>query len=544
VSPDAILSVAEAETTRITPASEAVPVVGVTLTEDRATVRRSGVLELTAGAHTLVIPSVSPLAVEDSLRVQFGDDAAEVTRVELRRKWSTDAPVMPQPAAGLHDLTDTFEEQVWQAEADVRRAIDRTRHAFSRIDTVRRQLEHGALHGTIEPERVHATLDHITARSLHAVDRLMDHVDAGEALHDELKRYEDLVMSGVRKPNLTADLHIHFQAAAAGPATLSVSYLLPSALWRPAYEATLETDDAGQDHLLLRLVGAAWQRTGEAWDHIQVTLSTARPSVSSALPSLHHDVLHAREKTRAEAGVIDAEFRDQTIQTASLTGDTTEALPGVDDGGETRVFTVERPANLPSDGRAHRLTVAEMKVAADCTRLCVPARQAAVFHRATARNQLHLPDGTAIPLLAGPVLLTRADGTCVGTGSIPYVAPGERFELSFGSEDDVVVRHRHGRRTEARFARADRTWFTSTTTLTSLSDKPVELVVLDRVPVSDLPEVTVHVAPSATDQPTRTGPDDHGHVRWTVCVQPGATVVCELAFAIDKPDRVTLPDPW
>ena len=44
------------------------------------------------------------------------------------------------------------------------------------------------------------------------------------------------------------------------------------------------------------------------------------------------------------------------------------------------------------------------------------------------------------PLLPGQVYLFR-DGTFVGTGSLPLLAPGEEHELGFGVDDQVKVRH-------------------------------------------------------------------------------------------------------
>ena len=518
---------------------EAVAVVSVTLTEDRATVTRRGTVSVEPGAQTVVVSGVSPLLVEDSLRVSVA--GAELSRTEVRRQWH--APSI-HDASGLHDLLDDLEARVWATTGQVERDAARTHAASTRLHTLTRALGRTALSGRVDPEQAGFGLARAAEQVVDRADRLGRTLDAARALRRELSQLGGDTHADRGAPHLRCDLLLHLDVVEAGEVTLEVGYLVPSALWRPSYEAVLEVGADGQPELVLRLVATAWQRTEEAWTDIEVVLSTARPSTSATLPPLHHDRLEAREKSRSEARTIDASFRDQVIQSASLTSDGDSALPGVDDGGETRVFRPSGRVTLPSDGRPHRMVVAEMRSPATVRRRAVPTLEAAAVLSASAQNTLRVPGAGPVPLMAGPVLLTRDDGTCVGMGRLPFVAPGERFELGFGSEDDLVVRHHHGRQAEGRFARADRVWFTSTTTLQSVSGERLELEVVDRVPVSDLPEVTIHVAPAAEEGPRRSGPDARGHVRWTVSLEPGATLALEVAFAIEKPDRVHLPDPW
>jgi len=522
---------------------DVLPVVTVTLTEDRGTVLRRGRVAHGGGPKTVVLRGLSPLLVDDSVQIELDHPELEVARWSVQRKWRH--PSTRGDSGGIGDLLDDLEAQTWQADSRLQRAARRLTDASQGLRAWNEAVDVVAVRGHARPEGVAAGLQHGVDRVLSGVDTLLDELDQADALARTLQLMSGADDGGLTEPYLDTELHIHLDGPGppSGEVQLTVRYLLPSALWRPAYEAELVATQTGTD-LRLRLVAAAWQHTGEVWEDVEVVLSTARPGASSTLPELSHDVLRARDKSRAEARKIDASFRDQAIDTASLTGGGSEqVLPGVDDGGEVRVFRPAGRLSLPSDGRARRVVVAEVQVPAETCRKAVPAQLEAVVHTAVARNTLSLPDAGPIPLLAGPVLLVRGDGTCVGTGKLPYVAPGERFELGFGSEDDVQVSHRHGRREESRFARSDRVWFTSTTTLTSMSTVPLELEVLDRVPVSELTEVTVEVAPDASGPP-RQGPDAEGRVRWKVVLQPGQKVDLEVAFAIDKPERVTLPDPW
>ena len=64
--------------------------------------------------------------------------------------------------------------------------------------------------------------------------------------------------------------------------------------------------------------------------------------------------------------------------------------------------------------------------------ICLPERAEFAFTRSTQRN------GSTMPLLAGPVALSRGGGY-VGQSEVRFVAPGEQFALSWG------IRGRGGR---------------------------------------------------------------------------------------------------
>lgn len=69
----------------------------------------------------------------------------------------------------------------------------------------------------------------------------------------------------------------------AGPLTLEISYQVPDASWRPTYIA--RSSSSGQS-VELTTYGLIRQRTGEDWEDVQVTLSTAKPALAGSMPEL------------------------------------------------------------------------------------------------------------------------------------------------------------------------------------------------------------------------------------------------------------------
>ncbi|MYS06077.1 DUF4139 domain-containing protein, partial [Streptomyces sp. SID6041] len=155
------------------------------------------------------------------------------------------------------------------------------------------------------------------------------------------------------------------EAAAAGPVGLVLSHLVPCALWRPAYRAVLDGPD-----VTLETDAMVWQRTGEDWSGVGLTLSTARSSTATEPPSLDEDRLTLKDRTAAERRTVDVELREEDV--SDLGPVPVLGLPGVDDGGETRVLHSLVPVSVPSDGRAHRVPLSVFGTAARSEYACSP----------------------------------------------------------------------------------------------------------------------------------------------------------------------------
>jgi uncharacterized protein (TIGR02231 family) len=114
--------------------------------------------------------------------------------------------------------------------------------------------------------------------------------------------------------------------------------------------------------------------------------------------------------------------------------------------------------------------------------------------------KLVLPKGS--PLLPGAVSLFR-DGTFVGTGELPVLSPGEDYELGFGADDQVRVRHaiaddKRGETGLISSAKTDSRNFRIS--VKNMHERSVQLVVQDQIPVSRNDEIKVeYVGPT---QPT------------------------------------------
>jgi uncharacterized protein (TIGR02231 family) len=498
-----------------------VPVHEVLLTEDRGLILRQGTLDWPGGAGVVTVSGVSPVLVDASLQVAA--DVGGIGRVAVRRSWAG------EDTTALAIAARDRRESVATHKATLDRLRARRERTGGLLATLADAISAAASAGLGDAETWAAQLAEIHARLLARCESESDAADAVTEATASLAEIAAAMESASAKWRLSAQVEVALEAPA-GPVVLSLRYLVPAALWRPAYRASLSNGA-----VTLTAQATLWQRTGEDWPEVPITLSTARPSTGATLPPLHTDFLGLRDKTAAERKTIQAHTWDQSIQKASLTGD--EGLPGVDDGGEARTLQVARPLAIPSTGRPHRATIAEGTIPAKVRWRCIPEQAALVFREVTLDNPLPMP------LLAGPVTLIIDGGTC-GIGEIPFVAPGERFPLSFGSEDNVTVRYHREADIEERFALSDHRWLIQRVELTSTGSDALQIELVLRTPVSELKQVKIILDGEERTSTGMTGPDDQGFVRWMVDLPAGGSSSRKVAFRIERASNVQLPDFW
>lgn len=327
---------------------------------------------------------------------------------------------------------------------------------------------------------------------------------------------------------LVGHVELTVEAAVAGPVGLRLSHLTPCALWRPAYRAVLDGDA-----LTLETDAVVWQRTGEDWSDVRLTLSTARSALATDPPRLGEDRLTLKDRSAAERRTVDVELREEEI--GSLGPAPVLGLPGVDDGGEARVLHSPAPVSVPGDGRAHRVPLSVFTADASSEYACSPEVSPLVTQVVRFDNR----SGHA--LLAGPVDLVRGSGFS-GRGTLDFTAPGGPVELAFGSCDDHgVVRQAEETRDSAGIMQ--RTVVTRTVRLhlsrfSAPGERGDRVVALrERIPVSEVSAVEVRLRKDACSPPPEEV-DADGIVRWDVALPPGGRRTVTLVYELSASSKV------
>ena len=497
-----------------------IPVVAVTVLEDRAAITRRGTIAVAAGQQRIVIERVAPVLADKTLTSACA--GARVLDVRCERylapwKAGGDAAI-----AALRGERDRLADAAELAQTRAAAAAVEAEAVADVIAAALADLAASAARGiTADAGDSLAALeaDEAAARARHATASL----DAAE-LAQQLARLDARIAKATHDSGeQAARLVVDVVAEAASEATLTIGYVTPGAAWRPMHRATLARETG---RIAWETQACVWQATGEDWRDAALTFSLERASLGVDPPALADDELH----TRRRPDTITVEARDQEHQTTGLGGDGggPREVPGIDDGGLGLVLTAAK-ATVRCDGAPHRVPIGGFAGPVQLSLVAVPLRSAWVHLRARIVN------AGATPLLAGPVDLVMASGY-VGRAEVGFVAAGEKFHLGFGPESELRV-HRSETR-ERDDAGLLGGWNVQTVRvgvrLSNLGAQKREVVVTERIPISEVEQVTVEMsAPDAylmrredhpggeeVTQVTARALDERGLVSWSVELPP------------------------
>jgi uncharacterized protein (TIGR02231 family) len=342
------------------------------------------------------------------------------------------------------------------------------------------------------------------------------------------------------------EVKVFVSAAAALDADLTIRYQVPTASWTPFYDARLATGTRDQAPTLQLVRRASiQQRTGESWDDVELRLSTARPSASSAAPNLRpltvdyapDVVLTSRAAEprgrpgRTEGGqaqpaapLTDTPRPDQTLKYADERQARIEAQPF------QAVYAIAGRVAVPSTGEMKRVQIDAIALDPTLNVRTVPKADAKAYLYA----KLTIAAGT--PLLPGAVALFR-DTTFVGNGRLPLLAPGEDHELGFGVDDLIRVRHAIAEQTQGESG-----WVSTSKTdlrnyritVKNLHQRPIEVRVLDQIPVAQNEAIKIDLL--GRTPPTRRNLDDkRGVLAWDMTLTPNEEKVVEFGYRVSWP---------
>jgi uncharacterized protein (TIGR02231 family) len=498
------------------------PVIKVTVLEDRALVERRGEVTLPAGPQRLRVEGLSPLAVDRSLQVSLSGGSIVGARVS--RVWKE------QPKEGLREhrtelgrRVESLEQAVRVATGDVLRLEARRSVANTARSDVLRSISELTGVGKATPDTWRQHLAAVRAEVGSTEEALRQARKRQAFAEQRLSEARGALGRGEQpETKLITSAEMEVNHPTGGAVTVGVAYLVPCAVWRPAYRATLRPMESGEG-VTLECEAVVWQRTEEDWKDVEMAFSTARPTLGATPPRLVEDRLYLRDKTQQEKQVVEVSIREEAIQTTGEGGARPSSdMPGLDDGGEALTLKALHRVTLASDGEPHRVPLFQFTTPATSELVGTPEHSPLVHRVARFENR-----GPSV-LLAGPVDLVRTSGY-VGRAQLTFAGVGERVKLGFGSEDALRI----ARQVETKLdtnrltGRKTRTHFVKLF-LSNTGSRPEQIAIEERMPVSEVEAVEIELLKDkAKPAPAKVSQD--GIIRFEL--PAAARSQQELAFA-------------
>ncbi|MCW8918242.1 MAG: mucoidy inhibitor MuiA family protein [Gammaproteobacteria bacterium] len=520
----------------LTPARNAIDAVTVFL--DRAEVTRLLDVELPAGAHTIEVPGLPAQLIEPSLRAAGqGPQGLRIGSVETRRLFGSEAA--QEQERTLRAELQTLTERKAQLEGKVQ-ALDTQAAFIQRLATLpgEEQKEGNRL---FTPEKWPAAWQAIGQGMAETNAARLTLQQEGRTLTRQIQQLEERlrqIQTG-RRDTLTALLHI--ESASGGSARFTLSYQLPNATWSPSYDAQLATE---QGTLELTQRASVRQASGEAWEGVALSVSTARPSAGVVMPSLTPWWIDfSRPPLPAARMRLEKSQRADEMIAGAMAPDTTlpaeaeEVVAAVQATEFSVRYRIPGRVSVPADNSRQRFVLGKQQFSSRLAARATPKRDPRAFLYA------EFDYSGESPLLAGSWQLQR-DGIYVGTAEQAVVRPGEAMALPFGPDEAIKVEHqllKDERGTQGLLKREQRVERRYRITLTNGHQRAIPITVYDQLPVARNETINVALSDDSTP-PNATNVDERsGVISWQQALAPKKPWQIDFGYDISFPREKEIP---
>ncbi|MEZ0262846.1 MAG: mucoidy inhibitor MuiA family protein [Alphaproteobacteria bacterium] len=537
----------------------------VTVFDDRAKVTRTAVVDVPAGAQSILFKGLPEALSLDSLRVdgtadgdvKFGAIASKkiAKPISFTEEEKVLIPKMEELEVQMQNL---------QAEKAAREAQGRYLSAVSPD----KQTGNGGKADTAQLIAIGKSL----RDGMSDVYKSFVQLDARErALTTDLESLRNEFLSRNKFPGSIYYVQVPVDAGKGAKIRINLTYQVNNAAWEPLYDIHL---DSKSNKAVVTQYGLVRQVTGEDWKGVKMTLSTAK-AVSYGRPADINpkwiDIRPLAPVVVAKGGSDDplTEWRQKTEakrwameQEAVLDGanEAPEVVPMVqpihpqptvrwdyrrasfqpaqiDAGGFVSEYKIAVPSTILSEGGDVRLMVGESAIEGELQVLVRPERDARAF--IVFRSKLQ---GQS-PLYPGTASLFR-DGSYAGQVRLPLVRPGQLQSIYFGVDDRVSVRQNTVRneQQESGFVSPDNVVEREfVTEIENFHETPIKLVVEQAVPASKNEKLVLDISKEKTTQGyTADTENKKGLLQWNLEVPAQSKQELKLSWKLSWPKDFVL----
>lgn len=332
----------------------------------------------------------------------------------------------------------------------------------------------------------------------------------------------------------TSEIVVSLQSEKGGPAQLEINYIAGNAGWNPVYDIR----SAGtRESISVDYKANVYQATGENWDNVQLTLSTANPNLGGVKPDLQQWSLDIQEPVRAMAAPVrkrEMMMRtDQMAAAAPVEMENAQSLAEMVTVVQTTLnveFKIALPQTVHSASKPVLVDIRKSTVPASYEYSVVPKldKDAFLMARITGWESLNLLNGEANIYF---------EGTFVGKTTIDPNALNDTLSISLGRDKRIIVEREKikdlsSRKVIGTSRRETASWQIS---VRNAKAESVRIVVEDQLPVSRNSQIEV----LNTDTGGGKLNTVTGKLEWPLTVAPGETKKVTFRYEVKFPkDRL------
>lgn len=516
------------------PVVAAADVTAVTVYRGRASVTRTAELALNPGLYEVRFESLPNALQIDSLQARI-TGSAKVLGVDFEQKRV--AKSTSKEVAALDQKIELKQQEINELE-DQLGLVD-SQMKFIEAVTIRATDDASKQGGTAELdlEAVRNQFEFVSEqrRTLLASNRNLQQTK--QNLQKQLQVLQAKRNSIAGSSFITRTAVISLVVLEASQTTLDLVYLVHQANWQPQYNVRASADDSS---VTVEYDAMISQRTGEDWNDVELTLSTAQPTIAANPPALNPWYVDVQQPP---APISMARKAPRRAKSADFTGMliTAGIAPALDANSALNqfaelAFSAEVAGSGPSvtyhlprlitvktsSEKQQRTRITSINTHAKFTHVAMPVLTEAVYVRGEMIND------SEYQLLPGKASIFFGQDF-VGPTQLSSIAPQGKFKLHFGIDQSVTAtRKLVSKKTGGRgmFSSGQRITYQYRLAISNGAGKPLTVEMWDRYPVSRNEKIKVSLVDLsralATDEEFITQQQPQGLLKWTLEVPSDA----------------------
>ncbi|BAY35989.1 hypothetical protein NIES2111_03080 [Nostoc sp. NIES-2111] len=348
-------------------------------------------------------------------------------------------------------------------------------------------------------------------------------------------------------PHESVSLIALIEATGEGEFELEASYMVNHASWTPLYDLRLHS---ANQTVNLTYLAEITQNTGEDWQDVALTLSTAKPGLGTIPPKLQpwyidaptlpvwrsqrklapSPSLPAISPTAVPTGAGISTEEEEVSQDNLILAETAKAE--VSKEGSIVTFKLNGGGNIPSDGTPHTITVFNDDYPCNFNYVAMPRLVSFAYLEANVKNS-----SSGVTLLPGKANIFR-DDMFVGTTELEHIAPGEQFKLNLGIDEGLKIeRDLIERQVDKKLiGNQRRTTYAYRLVITNLLNQESLLKLTEQLPVSRDEQIKVRL--NGSKPPIQLG--EMGILEWILTIPPQGRQEVSYQFTVEHPLELTV----
>ncbi|UOG48644.1 mucoidy inhibitor MuiA family protein [Leptospira noguchii] len=250
----------------------------------------------------------------------------------------------------------------------------------------------------------------------------------------ELQDKMNVILSLSEKSSRMTKILVSFTGTEKKEGRLNLTYQSGKVSWKPFYSVSMD----GKEKVEFEYFAEINQESGEDWKNINLLLSTSSPDVSGRRPRLSSQRLYDQKRQTNKDGIVAVQgqnLAEESNVAPEVESPEAEMTGLSEESGSGFLFRYSKPVTLLSRKESKKISLASFVAEATFTTLYVPSLKRYPLIKGIFKNV------SGFPILPGEVAVFRQAGM-VGTSNFGYVSPGEKAEISFGSENEIRAIYR------------------------------------------------------------------------------------------------------